>query len=317
MNLFEVAKRPPRHAQVLVLEDDNRTARQLEDVLSANYDARVYVALDMKAYYQLFESRCYEALSIDWDLRGSVGGSSALNKAAARHSPAGCIVYTNYPQVRDEAKRFGANEVIEKNNIFEFQAAFERAARYGFAREIIARFLPGESPISYPLQPDVEERMCRTFLDEAVRRRSTAHTELLELLARRGWVSDSDSFHIAGMSWGARILYFSKLCAYSVENLAVMLRADPQDIENRLKGELPGSWDDPVVRGLDDFSSLGAYTFRLAGQHPELVQFYWRIQNLFPREDTAPPWNRTGIADFVASTGAKGLDAALRWIRSH
>jgi hypothetical protein len=47
------------------------------------------------------------------------------------------------------------------------------------------------------------------------------------------------------------------------------------------------------------------------------MSHYWTVPNLFAGSLSSPPWDTSGLYEYLKSTGITGIEEALYWIRSH
>jgi hypothetical protein len=67
----------------------------------------------------------------------------------------------------------------------------------------------------------------------------------------------------------------------------------------------------------DELLSVLAYLMRLAQDEPALMPHYWKQSDLFAGSLSSPPWDASGMSDYLKLCGKKGIENALYWIRSH
>ncbi len=309
-------------AHVVVLEDHDETANCIDKELKK--DGKIVEVADT---YEKFESLVrkenkFDVCSVDWKIGKRNVGSSALDLIRTYEQDAGKVVYSvyvNQPHIRREAKEGGADFILGKvgENYDAYRSEVERAARLGLSRQIRRRLAELEDPVEIGFTPNTEEENIlfsharRIGLELAL---AGQEDELISLLKRRGWFLSFDNSFYSDLSFEQKFALLFDYVKATEADLAQILQFDEAETRKLLEGNQVEEKNELIV---DELLSILAYVLRLSRYEPELMPHYWRITRLFDGSLSSPPWDMSGLHEYLKSSGVTGIGEALHWIRSH
>lgn len=307
-------------AYVAVLEDHDETVNSISEKLETD-GKFVQVAKTLDRFETIIKAeRKFDVCSIDWAINERYIGSSALSLLRAYEKDAGKLVYSVHAnRIKSAAYSEGADVVLWKigENYDEYRAEVEKLARLGISRQIRTRL----ANLGHPFEKDftlqsAEEADLMTKARELVRQKTLAgeDDELITLLRRRGWwLSFKRAAYSNLPTWEKLTLLFNYVNAQE-DDITRMLGCSQADTKRLLDEKIVSDALEPVA---DEMLSILAYLLRLSKYEPELMPYYWKVANLFSKSLSSPPWDASGLYQYLRMSGANGIRNALYWIRSH
>jgi DNA-binding NarL/FixJ family response regulator len=318
----------PVSVRIGLIEDDPEVVRELVDTLAAVAAATEIVpAATADDAADLIDNAACDALSLDLELDGFIVGPELLRRARRQRTEMARVVYTQYPNRRDEAVRHGADGFAVKRTD-DYVSIMRAQVRAAMARQIASSLLRvGEARVpelerQVPVPKDIEAALLERSRAVAFRlmmQEPERADQLVTLLKRRGWWRVFDVSAFVRLNWSEKMNHLLSCVDMSEEVLARALSID-RAVALGLRQEyrsLRDIGDRSVLQNADTLLSVMSYLLRLAVYEPELLGHYWSKARLFTGSTQPPPWDEFGLEEFIRMRGTSGVNEALVWIRSH
>jgi CheY-like chemotaxis protein len=329
-------RRLPRALRVLVFEDGDSDAQDIREVLT-EAGAECEVVSDLESLEDRVQMEAYDVASIDWDIRGVMHGADALTMLGELDRDMGKVVLSVHAYkrgVREWAQNSGADFVVEKRagNFHEYLDRIQQAARKSFFRRItrclreVKSQAGGEADVKSPASfdaADFDAAESSLYLEakQAVIAAFLAGEEdgeLMRHMERRGWWARFDSGRFLDLPFEEKVAKLLHYVRVTSGQLAKILDVDEHVAEAVLRGnEIEHEFGVEVAENLDKLSSVLSYLLRLSRYKPDMMHYFWTVKNLHAGSHNPPPWNETGLAEYLEQHGVRGLQEALIWIRSY
>jgi hypothetical protein len=309
-------------ATVAILEDHDETVRCIcKELEEAGKIVKVAKSLD--GFEKLVKSPDkFDVCSVDWKIDKQSVGSVALSLSRKHEPEAGKVVYSvlaDQPRIRHEAKEGGADFILRKvgDNYEQYLVFVEDAAKLGLSRHIKRRMGDLGHLVDIHLTPGGQDE---TILFEEARRVGLEKAfdreddELIDHLKRRGWFLSFDADFYANLPQEQKFALLFDYVGGTPEDLVRMIESDLSVANNALSGKYA---DNQLEDNMDALLSILAYVLTLSNSEPELMPHYWRVTKLFDASMSSPPWDASGLFEYLKETGMVGIEQALYWIRSH
>ena len=309
-------------ANVIVLEDHEQTANSMSRELR-NDGKIVRLAKTLDNFETIIKGKDkFDVCSIDWDIGDRFVGDIALSLIKKYERDAGTVVYSvhvNKERIKKEAEEGGADVVLKKigENYEEYRKEVEKVARLSFSRRISRRLIELDSPLNADsISEDPDESVLWTQARQLAKKKALdgEDDELIHLLKRRGWWIPFDVTAYSDLPTEEKLSLLFDYVGVKAEDLSQILQCSLVDAQKILQDK---EVSDKLEKSADEILSILAYLLRLSNYEPELMPHYWKVTNLFSASLSSPPWDGSGLFDYLKSSGVTGVEEALYWIRSH
>jgi CheY-like chemotaxis protein len=305
-------------ASVAVLEDHDETADCICKVLRRD-GKLVSVANTLDKFGDLIKGESkFDVCSIDWKINSRNVGSSALSLIRKYERDAGKVVYSVH-KIEREAISGGADFVLGKklDNYDEYLGEVEKAARLGLSRQIATRLAELDHAVKLSVRPSQaeQEALFRQSRSVALEKtKSRERDELHTLLKRRGWWQSFDAVSYSNLPTWEKLTLLLDCVGAGADDVAQIFQCSLTDAQRILEEKKVAS---ELADSADELLSVLAYLLRLSKDETALMPHYWTASNLFAGSLSSPPWDASGMYEYLRSGGKAGIENALDWIRSH
>jgi hypothetical protein len=119
------------------------------------------------------------------------------------------------------------------------------------------------------------------------------------------------------LSWRDKIRQLLDYANITSDEATRILEAEPLAMKPFFGEDHVGVASQNLLESLDRLLSILGFLLRLSQYDAELVQYFWRVRNLYNNSIEKPPWNEVGLSVYLREQGQQGLSKSLIWIRSH
>jgi CheY-like chemotaxis protein len=318
----EVVNSKTFRASVAVLEDHDETVDCICKALRKDGKV-VSVANSFQNFEKLVTGKNkFDVFSIDWKINDRNVGTEALDLIKTHENDAARLVFSVYlkqPQVKNQAISGGADFLLPKrlDNYDEYLGEVEKAAKLGLSRQISTRLKELGYQVNKSERPSLEEEISLYNLARSVAlemKIARKADELLSLVKHRGWWGAFDVVSYSNLPNTEKLTTLLELAGVGSAELIPILECSPAQADQLLDQKLVAN---ELEISADELLSVLAYLMRLAQDEPALMPHYWKQSDLFAGSLSSPPWDASGMSDYLKLCGKKGIENALYWIRSH
>jgi DNA-binding response OmpR family regulator len=324
----------PDQLRVLVLEDDDKVWRERIRKRLVSEGMMCDAVRDLGQFTALLQREDYDVASIDWKLErireegADEYGGNVLAQLKEKNPAMGRVVFSAYmgnEHDKKEAFFLGADCVVEKHAISEddeYVKAVLNAARLKFFRRVFRRLNP-DDPREVELSNKLSDEQEQELYSQALRVLIASYLEgeedgdLMNELERRGIVSRFDSPSYLNLPFFGKLAKLLSYVRVTPTELARILEVEVETADALLRGTNDPQISDLKRQGAYWLASILEFVLRLSDDKPTLMSGFWQAQHLYAESRNIPPWDELGLGNYLASNGTKGLEKAVRWIRSY
>jgi CheY-like chemotaxis protein len=316
--------------QIVVLEDDEAFARDICSQLESTGRVEAIAAKTLKDFVGIVRTTELDAASVDWRLHHIDQGGEALDRLGQYQPSAGRLVYTFYPQYVSNATG-RTDYFVQKQQPQGPVGYIEKAVaaiRLGLARRTLACLQRAGELLSLgPLTPEsLESATERTLYDSARERllrgilAGNIDGVLKRVTSRAGYWRSFDKAAYIKLPWSKKVSEACGFADFTPDDLARILgkcasgRLAETLVSGRAENEEPSA---ELQNRLRSLMIVLSHILQISNYEPELVPYYWTIQQVHEGAAGPPPWDRDGLAKFLTAGNPNNLDEAVYWIRGH
>lgn len=317
-------------SEVILLDDEVDEANRLKEELEATLDVRCTTITDLKDLKKLLESRDFDAASVDWEWNESERGPEILMDLEKWSPNSGRTVFTKHELRLPKASLFGADNWLLKprdRNYSDYRGAIEKSIIVGIKRKIRILLASDADKTEKKYLMDIssekgvqELRFRAKYYYSKSRAVGSEDVVLRGLLERIKWLKEEafDYKAFVNMTWVRRVFEFARFAEVSRADLARVLDITFREVQ------LCSEWVEPhqgngsrIKDGLTLILALFGYLFRLSGNDPNQMYYFWRVKDYFALSSERPPWDGQGLRVYLEKEGRPGLVACVGWIREN
>jgi len=313
-----------RMKRVVVLDDQPREVQELRSRLEKR-GVTVELVEDFEKLEAAVKENPVDAAFIDWQINDINKGPEALDIVRDIQPTAARIVFTKHSEKEEEAKERGADYFVVKGDTASEYWVEGASLGLGFARQLVQclkefgctdlpEFGSGQFP-NEKVEQDLKKHSARIALERATS--GLDYTKLREILVRGGWRKTFDAVHYARSTWQEKLNELVRHIEISRADLGLILGVGSDVIDALLDRGTISGLTRSLSESTDHLLSVLAFVLELAQYDPELMPHYWTVKGINSPAANRPPWDSTGLKEYLTGKGPAGLMESLVWIRSN